>query len=294
MPSGRDVASLGLPVFSAEAASSVVPASTLPQSSGGGGDKADPTAKGDCSPFSLGESLPPVPAKLVVKIRKGEYIDKAGLLRDNMEAERRRARSEASNGNSSNRRKIPDLFSWVQCFGTYAAVMTAQFPEKTRQLLAYQTMIVREARRCGGKGWLAYDSMFRQQATLDPDCDWSRLNNSLYSVTFLAQQNGRGRTCSHCLETDHASSDCALAPAPRQRQSGRDYERGPRHQFDRGERNERICYSWNDGRCAMPYCRYRHVCTKCHSSEHKAVNCSVYPPVKQGSTPAHKGVQEKQ
>ena len=49
MPSGRDVASLGLPVFSAEAAgstSSVVPASTLPQSGGGGGDKADPTAKG--------------------------------------------------------------------------------------------------------------------------------------------------------------------------------------------------------------------------------------------------------
>ena len=142
-----------------------------------------------------------------------------------MEAERRRAQSEASNGSSSNRREIPDFFSWVQCFGTYAAVMAAQFPEKTRQLLAYQTMIVREARCCGGKGWLAYDSMFRQQATLDPDCDWSRLNNSLYSVTFLAQQNGRGRTCTHCLETDHVSSDRALAPAPRQRQSGRDYER---------------------------------------------------------------------
>ena len=71
-------------------------------------------------------------------------------------------------------------------------------------LLPYQTMIVGEAKRCGGKGWLAYDSMFPQEAILMSDCDWSKLNNSLYSVlTFLAQQNGRGRTCSHCLETDH-------------------------------------------------------------------------------------------
>ena len=69
--------------------------------------------------------------------------------------------------------------SWVQCFGTYVAIVTSKKREKKRQLLAYQTLIVREAR---GKGWLAYDSYFRQQAVGDDKADWSRLNQSLYAV----------------------------------------------------------------------------------------------------------------
>ena len=79
------------------------------------------------------------------------------------------------------------------------------------QLLAYQTMVVREARRCGGRGWQSYNAMFRQQAAISPSVDWSKLNNSLYSTTFLQQQNGRGRICVHCMETDHGSQECALA-----------------------------------------------------------------------------------
>ena len=75
-------------------------------------------------------------------------------------------------------------------------------------------MIVSEARRCDGRGWLAYNTMFRQLVAVKPDSDGSKLNNSLYSVTFMAQQNDRGRTCVHCLETDHSASECALALAP--------------------------------------------------------------------------------
>ena len=54
--------------------------------------------------------------------------------------------------------------------------------------------------------------MFRQQAGLSPGLDWSQLNSSLFAVTFLAQQNGRGKTCRFCLETDHSDEECALAP----------------------------------------------------------------------------------
>ena len=292
MPLSEDLAGLGLPIFHAESGGNdstgppVGAALGAPESGG----STDPPAKSDVSSFSLGEGLPPVPAKLVAKILKGDYIDMAELLRDNMEAERRRPRAQhaesAGPSGGGNRREVPDLFSWIQCFGMYAAVVTSRHPEKTQQLFAYQTMIVREARRCGGKGWLAYDSMFRQQASLAPACDWSKLNNSLYSVTFMAQQNGRGRTCTLCLETDHAAVDCALAPAYRpNRQGGREFDRNYRGHGDyRGhnERSERICYSWNDSRCSMPYCRYRHVCAKCHSSDHKAIHCSAYPAQKSG------------
>ncbi len=46
----------------------------------------------------------------------------------------------------------------------YASVVAQKYPYRVRELWAYQTMVVHEARRCGGKGWQVYDSMFRQQA----------------------------------------------------------------------------------------------------------------------------------
>ena len=90
------------------------------------------------------------------------------------------------------------------------AVITSAQPTRSKELLAYQTLIVREARRCGGRGWLAYDTMFRQQAAGNPEVDWSKLNPTLYAVTFLAQ-SGSGRNCVLCMESDHSEEDCALA-----------------------------------------------------------------------------------
>ena len=182
------------------------------------GGSAIPTA-----PFLMSDCLPPVPAKLVAKILKGEYIDMAELLRDNIEAERRRATdtpSASSSSHHSNRREVPDFLSWLQCFGVYACVVASHKPEKFRQLMAYQTHMIREARRCGGTGWQGYDTMFRQLAAMVPTTDWGQLNSALYTVTFMAQQNGKGRTCQYCLETGHLGADCALAPKKPGAQAG--------------------------------------------------------------------------
>ena len=46
------------------------------------------------TPFILSDALPVVPAKLVKCILKPEYVDMAELLKDNMEAERRRMLSD--------------------------------------------------------------------------------------------------------------------------------------------------------------------------------------------------------
>ena len=228
------------------------------------------------TPFIMGESLPPIPAKLVTQIQKGEFVDMAELLRDNIEAERRRTKEGGTGGctSSQSRREVPDILSWIQCFGTYACIVAAVQPEKTQQLLAYQTMVVREARRCGGAGWQAYDTMFRQQVSNDPKSDWSKLNSSLYAVTFLAQQNGKGKGCLYCLETDHTAPECALAPSKPQQvqkeESKKDFNR------PKPERSSKVCYSWNNGWCAVPYCRYRHICAKCQG-DHKALYCGAYP-----------------
>ena len=180
-------------------------------------------------PFLLSEGLPPVPAKLVAKIRKGDFVDMADLLRDNIEASRRQADSEQHRCGGEGKKarwEIPDFLSWLQCFGVYASVVADQQPERFKELMAYQTIMIREARRCGGSGWLAYDSMFRQQAANARGTDWAKLNTSLYTVTFMQQHNGRGRTCQHCLETDHDGVDCALAPVKPTTRPARSQEPG--------------------------------------------------------------------
>ena len=57
--------------------------------SGGGARKEDKQVE---ISFVLSEALPAVPAKLVRRILRAEYVHMAELLRDNIEVEQRRGR----------------------------------------------------------------------------------------------------------------------------------------------------------------------------------------------------------
>lgn len=91
IPPAQDVADLHLPVFGDEPPPGDKSAKTGDAAVSGSGAKL-------AAPFMLGESLPPIPAKLVVKIQKGDFVDMAELLRDNVEADRRHTRD----GSASN------------------------------------------------------------------------------------------------------------------------------------------------------------------------------------------------
>ena len=47
-------------------------------------------------PFVLSDGLAPVPAKLVTRILRGDFVDMAKLLRDNLEAQQRGIIQESS------------------------------------------------------------------------------------------------------------------------------------------------------------------------------------------------------
>ena len=102
---------------------------------------------GTATAFILGEGLPAVPARLVKKILDGEFVDMAELLHNNVEVERRRADQGGPTTSELRRlrREVPDIMSWLQCFGMFASVHTNRRPERCRELWAYQTTIVREA-----------------------------------------------------------------------------------------------------------------------------------------------------
>ena len=131
-----------------------------------GSSKGSSGEEAVAQPFVLSDGLAPVPSKLVARIVKGEFVDMAELLRDNLEAHRWGTLIEpaatSSDVNRKCRREVPDLLSWVQCFGKYQAIIAKSDSLKPCMLLAYQTLIVREAYHCGSRGWQAYDTMFRQ------------------------------------------------------------------------------------------------------------------------------------
>ena len=94
--------------------------------------------------FSLAEHFPPVPPKLVQKIQAGEFVDLAELLPDNMEMVRR-ASIEGQGQSQRQLRRVVNLLTWVQRFSTYAAILGEAQPHRSRDLLAYMRLIVREA-----------------------------------------------------------------------------------------------------------------------------------------------------
>ena len=101
-------------------------------------------------PVVLGEGLPPIPAQVVAQIRKGEFVDMADLLCDNLEAERRcsshAGASPQQNSPKPLRQEVPDILSWAMYFAVYVAIVAESHPDRVKQLMAYQVMILREAR----------------------------------------------------------------------------------------------------------------------------------------------------
>ena len=98
-----------------------------------GAAKKEQRVEQECSRFVLSESLPVVPAKFMSRILKGEYVDKAELLSDDLEVERRRTLIDC--GESRTRvghHEVPDLLSWLKCFSLYAGIVASRYPEKTR------------------------------------------------------------------------------------------------------------------------------------------------------------------
>ncbi len=113
------------------------------------------------SPFTLGEGFVVIPAKVVGRIQKGEFVDMAELLSDNIKlAEKCLDTSSSADGVAKHtqvrKRELQEdaqgLFSWVEAFNMFSCILVGQHPEMVKPLAAYQTLIIREARRFNYRG----------------------------------------------------------------------------------------------------------------------------------------------
>lgn len=62
-------------------------------------------------------------------------------------------------------REVPSLVSWLYYFTAYVAIQTPD--SLTSHMLAYAQLIIREALRHGGSGWVEYDRVFRRQLSIN-------------------------------------------------------------------------------------------------------------------------------
>ena len=84
--------------------------------------------KEGCS-ISIGAATPPVPPKLVERIKTGDFIDMAELLPDCMGTSKSSMVDESTK-QKVRRRPVSSIIEWVQCFNTYLSVMCRICPEK--------------------------------------------------------------------------------------------------------------------------------------------------------------------
>ena len=160
----------------------------LPSGAGetSGGAKAQGTSGPVVQKFQLGPTLPVVPARIVRRVLRRDFVDMAELMEENLELELRRA-SESDEGKPVPLHKlkpVPDVLTWARSFCLYAGIVVTSHPSKARDLLAYLATLLAGAEK--GDWWRAYDSRFRQQLPALESAKFGRLNQALFTRTIFS------------------------------------------------------------------------------------------------------------
>lgn len=220
--------------------------------------------------------------KAVDKTQAGTFIDLKELLCDNIALHLRLSETNPAGVShqlvTSKMREITDPLAWVYCYLSFMAVKL-QSPE-ARNLIAYGQIVLHLARKHGGRGWVAYDNLFRQQMAAGAPLSMAEINPSLMAATVLGPGNeGANKLCVLCMGSDHIRADCALAPLE---------AKCPPHQatpqptcplisagrpkpYSRAD----LCRRYNKNLpCFTTPCRYDHLCSSCSAAGHSALDCT--------------------
>ena len=160
----------------------------------------------------LSPAAEPYSRKLVEKVRSGQFIEMRELLADNialihqLESIQGCTPLHTLGPTRPRLREVSSLPTWCYCFLGYMAILTSD--PSTRDQLAYARLVIKEALRHGGQGWLDYDRAFRQQAAAEPSLRWNTLLPGLLASTILGQRNRQEAAfCTLCLRgTTHGPS----------------------------------------------------------------------------------------
>ena len=230
----------------------------------------------------ISDGLPPVPEKLVAKIRRGEFVELHELLPECL------AESTDSTGpipRSRARKRLNDISVWLQCFALYVGVLASSKPALVPDLMAYMISIIRASQEFEGSAWTVYDDAYRCQAAAAGDqWQWSQVNPSLYTICFTGKAKRTGR-CERCLSAAHKTEECSLPNEddPDMAKRLKTIEaavmaltQSSSSSMLQGQSGE-LCRKYNRGECTFHYCKYGHRCATCRG-RHPAVECPSKAP----------------
>ena len=181
---------------------------------------------GMASPLGLSR---PVDRNMEDKILRGEYVDLALLLPDNLyqsQAPEIQLRLDDSSSGPlgspvtmvRKRKPVIDSFQkWLEAYMVYMLVIVTAYPRRALELIKYQQIISRAVTKFKGLAWLSYDQQFRRRASSNLSLQWDKVDLELWTVTFsgLAMPH-----CGICSSPYHAEDFCPSAdPCRKQRRS---------------------------------------------------------------------------
>lgn len=204
--------------------------------------------------LSVGPHSPPIPKKLAEKIWRSEFIELSELLPSRLGIPQPTLLDVlAPSTPKPPVKQISSIEEWVMCFNSFLAIMAMKHPEKTKELLAYSSVIVKASKEFEGLPWLEYDSRFRKEVAVNQSKSWAVIDASAWTLCFANAKPKVGK----------ARSTASMA----QRNESRfqPYKRPP------------ICRNYNNNKCEWAMCRFRHVCANCEKPNHIDSQCPEPP-----------------
>ena len=237
----------------------------------------------------MGEGLPPVPGRLVERIRRWEFIEMFELLPELLADQRGGEGGAKQTSRAKGRKRVQEIGVWLQCFAVFVGVVVKFVPEVVPGLMAYMVSIIRASQEYEGAAWVAYDAAFRRQAAATGQRDWSGINTSLYTICFTGKAR-KSQRCDNCLSAAHRTVDCYALGEEDVDVNGRvkametallTLSQGAP---SRGARPPDVCRLFNEKRCNFRSCKYRHACRWCGGA-HPGCECRQASRPEQGPGP---------
>ena len=151
----------------------------------------------------LGAGLPALAKRLVDKIEADEYIDFGDLPPAKGKG---RPLGQAFEGQVvvvqaadlvQTRKLIPDVATWVQCFGLFAAAVARKKPQRLPDMMAYMTIVTKASQKYKWPAWVIYDQNFKMEAAGDSPCRGPRWS-LVCMPSVLQARHAWQRTGAHC------------------------------------------------------------------------------------------------
>ena len=203
----------------------------------------------------IGEGLPPITAKAVEKIERGDYVDFRDLLPSPEDTTLTDLEEQGIVVVSSTKqvrprkKQIQDLATWMEAFLVFVAVKTQKKPQLMVDLMAYGALIARGARDYRGSGWLSYDFQFRRLAAARGSATkWGEKDVSLWEETVSRSEWPTTNVTEERKDQKRKATDQGGKKMPKEKAPWK----------------SAVCFPFSyTGKCTREGCEFLHVCFEC-------------------------------